>query len=140
MRRAALALVLASLLAGCTQAGGGTSTSDFKGDERDVADAVADFSTSAAQKKESKACAESLSKALADKIAEGGKSCPSELGKAFDDADAGGMEIDDVTITGTSATAVVSIDDREQTVKSTFKLIDEDGDWRIDSFGTAAVE
>jgi hypothetical protein len=134
MRRAALVLVLASFAAGCTQAGG-TSTSDFKGPERDVADAIADFSTNASKKEESKACAESLSKALADRIAEGGKSCPSELAKAFDDADAAPIEIDDITITGTAATADVSIDDRDTKVKRTFKLIDEDGDWRIDSFG-----
>jgi hypothetical protein len=138
MRRTALLLVLASLAAGCTQAGG-TSTSKFKGDERDVADAVADFSTNAGSKKESKACAESLSKALADRIAEGGKSCPSELGKAFDDADVSQIKIDDITITGTTAAAEVSVEDRDSEIQSTFKLIDEDGDWRIDSFGTAGA-
>jgi ABC-type oligopeptide transport system substrate-binding subunit len=134
MRRAALVLVLASALAGCTQSGG-TTTSGFKGEERNVADAIADFSTAAGKKEESKACTESLSKGLVERIAEGGKSCPSELGKAFDDADASALKIDDVTVTGTTATADVFVDDRDKEIHRTFKLVDEDGDWRIDSFG-----
>jgi hypothetical protein len=138
MRRLALILLLVPALAGCTQPGS-SSTAEFKGDERDVAAAISDFSSSASRKEASKACSESLSVALAKKVALGGKSCYDELKKAFDDTDLQTIDIDDVTIDEPQhATAKVSSSSGNDDFQSTFTMVDEDGDWRIDSFGTAS--
>jgi hypothetical protein len=139
MRRTALILLLVPALAGCAQAGG-TKTSAFKGDERDVADAIGDFSSSAGRKEASKACSESLSAALRAKVAQGGTNCTDELKKAFDDTDLQTIDVDDVTVEGNSASATVSTKSGDDKFQSTFRLKDEDGDWHIDSFGTATTK
>lgn len=139
MRRAALVLLLLPVLAGCG-GGGAANTGDFSGEERNVADTIAEFSDAAGRNEESEACADTLSASLRETVAEGGEDCPAELEKVFEDAQGGTIEIDDITIAAdrTSATADVSIADGDEEITSTFELVDEDGDWRIDSFGTAS--
>ena len=95
---------------------------------------VADLADDAARNKQSHVCGEILSARL-EKAVAGDSSCPNEVKKAFEDADAATLDVDDVTITGDTATAVVSTKDSDETVKRTFKLVKADGDWRIDSFG-----
>jgi hypothetical protein len=67
----------------------------------------------------------------------GDSSCDDEVKKAFEDADAALIEVDDVTISedGDKATADVHSDDRGKEIRRTFELVNEDGDWRIASFG-----
>lgn len=123
----------ATLVAGCTQQQP-SSTGGFRGDEKAVAQVVADLADDAARNKQSHTCGEILSPRL-EKAVAGDSSCPSEVKKAFEDADAAKLAVDDVTISGQTATAVVSTKDRDTTVKRTFKLIKAGGSWRIDSFG-----
>ncbi len=128
-----LLLGAAALLGGCTQQRT-TSTDDFKGDAKDVAQVVADLSDDASRNKQAHVCGEILSERLEKSVA-GSSSCPNEVKKAFEDADAATLSVDDVKVTGTTATAKVSTEDGNDTVRRTFKLIKVDGGWRIDSFG-----
>ncbi len=128
-----VALLAAVSLAGCTQAPS-TSTDDFTGDEKDVAQVIADLSDDAARNRQAHVCGELITERLQKAVA-GDSSCPDEVKKAFEDADAAALDVDDVTITGTDATADVSTKDGDETVKRTFELIKVDGTWRIDSFG-----
>ena len=128
-----VALAAAILLAGCTQAPT-TSTEDFNGDEKAVAQVVADLSDDASRNRQSHVCGEIVTERLQKAIA-GDSSCPDEVKKAFDDADSAVLEVEDVTITGTEATAQVSTEDGDTKVTRTFDLVKVDGDWRIDSFG-----
>lgn len=132
MRRAAAILLLASALTGCTQ--GGSATTGFAGEEKRVAQAIADLSSNATRNKHAETCDQLLSKALRGRIG-AGASCSSELKKAFQDADQSELDVKDVSIEGTSASARVTSEGRTATVTRTFKLVEEDQRWRIDSFG-----
>jgi hypothetical protein len=128
-----VSLVLAAfLLAGCTQQT--KASNDFKGPEKAVAQVVLDLSDDAARGRQADVCGQILSARL-EKAVAGDSSCVGELKKAFEDADTAQIEVDDVTITGDTATAVVHSDDREDEISRTFELVREKGDWRIDSFG-----
>jgi len=132
MPRLPLVLLAALLLAGCTQQP--TASNDFEGPEKAVAQVVLDLSEDAQRGRQAHVCGEILSERLQRSVA-GDSSCDSEVKKAFEDADAAQIEVDDVTITGDRATAVVHSDDREKEVRRTFELVREDGGWRIASFG-----
>ena len=134
MRRSLLPLtVVAGLaLAGCgPQSSGSTS---FTGAEKPVAQVVTDLSGDAQRGKEADVCSKVLSKRLVKAVA-GDTSCASEVKKAFEDADSTKIEVDDVHISGDSATVNVHTTDRGKDVKRVFRLVREDGGWRIDSFG-----
>lgn len=130
--RVAILLLAVPALAGCTRA---TNPADgFSGEEERVAQVVADLSDNAARGKHAETCDQLFSAALREKVA-GAEKCSTELRKAFEDADGSVIDVDDVTISGTSAKAIVSSDDRGETVKRTFDLIKENGRWRLESFG-----
>lgn len=125
--------VLAGLvLAGCNQQTAGSAS--FTGAEKSVSQVVTALSEDAQRGKEADVCAQVLSKRLVRSIA-GDTSCVSEVKKAFEDADAAKIAVDTVSITGNTATAGVRTTDRGKDVKRVFKLVREDGNWRIDSFG-----
>lgn len=128
-----IVLGAAALVAGCTKQQS-SSTGDFRGDEKNVAQVVANLADDAARQKQSRVCGELLSARLEKAIA-GNLSCPSEVKKAFEDADSAKLEVKDVTITGNTATAKVGTKDRNKTVTRTFKFVKAGGSWRIDSFG-----
>ncbi len=131
-----LPLVLAAVLAGCGQAP--TSANDFKGAEKAVAQTIEDLQSDATSRKPSAICSDVLSKALADKLKTGGHDCTSEMEKITGDADDFELEVTDVTVTGDTATAKVKArrgDKKNAT--TTFSLVREDGDWRLNSLGAA---
>ena len=100
-----LPLVLAVALAGCGQAP--TSANDFKGDEKAVAETIEDLQSDAQGRKPGEICSDVLSRALADKLKTAGNDCTDEMEKITGDADDFELEVTDVTITGTTATAKV---------------------------------
>jgi len=132
MRRAAAILLLALALTGCTR--GSSATQGFEGEEKRVAQVIADLSGNAAQGKHAETCDQLLSKALRERVA-GGAECASELKKAFQDADQSALDVKDVTIEGMAAGAQVTSEDRGKTIARPFKLVEEDQRWRIDGFG-----
>jgi hypothetical protein len=127
-----LAPFCALALVGCAQPA--TSTSKFSGTKKAVAQVISDLSDDAGRSREADVCGKVLSARLQKAVA-GTSSCVSEVKKAFEDADATKLEVDSVTVTGQSATAVVHSTSRNHTARRTFKLIQVGGDWRIDSFG-----
>jgi hypothetical protein len=127
-----MSVMVAGAATGCTQQR--TASNDFKGDEKDVAQVVLDLSSDASRGRAAEVCDDLMTARLQKSVA-GDSSCISEVKKAFEDADEATIEVDDVTITGSKATAVVSSEDRKERVKRTFELVREDDGWRIDSFG-----
>jgi hypothetical protein len=131
-----LPLVLAAVLAGCGQAP--TSANDFKGTEKAVAQTIEDLQSDATSRKPSAICNDVLSKALADKLKSGGNDCAGEMEKITGDADDFELEVTDVTVTGSTATAKVKARrGKEKNATTTFSLVREDGDWRLSNFGAA---
>ena len=129
-----IALVLA--LGGCTQQQ--TSTNDFKGAEKDVAQVLADLQSDAQGRKPGTICSDLLSRELADKLKSAGNDCTAEMEKITSDADDYRLEVTDVSISGSTATATVESRRGDQKkAKTTYKLVREDGDWRLSDLGAS---
>ena len=137
MRRSLLALplVLAALaFAGCTAAN--TSSGDFKGEQKDVADVVDTLGSAAGAGDGEKICTEVLAKALADKMAAGGSTCAQQLDDALADADDSDLSVESVTVDGATATAKVKgRDGGNKDAVRTFEFERSGQDWRISSLG-----
>ena len=131
--RLATALAVVVPLVGCG-AQQGTGTDDFSGQEKAVAEVIAELSDDAARGRESNVCGELITEELQKTIA-GDASCPGEVKEAFDDADNADIVVDDVTVEGTTARAAVSTEARGDDVERTFELEKVGDDWRISSFG-----
>ena len=129
-----LPLVIAAALAGCGQAA--SSAGEFKGAEKDVAETVEQLQTAAQNRKPEQICTDVLARDLADRLKTGGTDCVDEMEKLTGDADDYELEVTDVAITGSTATARVKArrGERDDAVTS-FSLAREDGKWRLTNFG-----
>jgi hypothetical protein len=137
MRRSLLALplVLAALAAGCT-AGSTSSSGDFQGEEKKVADQVEKLESAGKATDAETICNDVLAKALSDQIAAAGSSCVDEVDKAIKDADDFSLEVEDVTINGNTATAKVKGKEAGKDQVRTFEFEREGSDWRATTLGS----
>jgi len=127
-------LALAAVLAGCGQAA--TSSGDFKGAEKDVADTVEQLQTAAQSRKPEQICSDVLARGVADRLKTGSTDCVDEMEKLTGDADDYELAVTDVTITGATATARVKARrGANKNALTTFSLAREDGKWRLTGFG-----
>ena len=135
MRRplAVLALVLAALASGC--AGGASSSSDFTGEEKQVADVVEKLQSAGETGDAKEICDDILARSLSDQIKAAGSSCEQELDKAIKDADDFELEVEDVTISGNTATAKVKGRDGGAEKVRTFEFEREGSGWRATDLG-----
>ena len=124
-------LAAALVLAGCGAAP--SSSGDFEGDREEVAEAIEEIQSAAQRREADRLCRDLLSRRLRDAVAAGGTSCDSEVEKATEDADAYELEVQDVTVTGTTASARVKGEAGERDVTRTFRMVKEDGRWRADA-------
>ena len=136
MPRAFLAvpLVLAALAAGC---GASTSSAgDFEGEEQRVADVVEQLQSAGETGDAAEICDEVLARQLRDEMQAAGANCEQELDKAIKDADDFELEVEDVTISGDSATAKVHGQDQGEERVRDFEFVREGNDWRATSLGS----
>ena len=131
-RTVALLLAAAGIATGCGT-GGSNSSADFTGPKKDVAKAVEDFESAARRSDQAKICRDLLATSLIDTLRAGGRSCDSAVSDALDDADTFDMTVKSVTVSGSTATAVV--DSKEKSANDTFKLEKVGGRWKIASLG-----
>jgi dihydroxyacetone kinase len=130
-----LPLLVAALVAGC---GASTSSStDFEGEEKAVADQVEKIQSAGEARDARQLCDEVLAKDLRDAIAAAGSSCEVELDKAIRDADDFALEVEDVTITGTTATATVRTGSGSDEQTRDFEFERDGTSWRATSLGGA---
>jgi hypothetical protein len=136
MRRSLLAvpLVLAALAAGC--AGGASSSSDFQGEEKKVADQIEKLETAGKSGNAEEICTDVLAKSVSDQIAQAGSSCEEELDKAIKDADDFSLDVEDVTINGNTATAKVKGKEGGKDQVRTFEFERDGSSWRATTLGT----
>lgn len=108
MRRFLLAslLVPAIAVAGCTTSGTSSSSKKFSGAENDVATAVSDLQKAGQRKDGAKICSDLLAKAAVEQMG-GASKCADEVDKATTDSDEFALEVQDVSVNGTEATAKV---------------------------------
>jgi hypothetical protein len=137
MRRSLLALplVLAALAAGCTS-GGASSAGDFQGEEKNVADQVEKLETAGESTDAQTICDDILAKSFRDAIDQAGSSCAEEVDKAIKDADDFALDVEDVTISGNTATAKVKGKEGGEDTVRTFEFEREGSSWRATNLGS----
>jgi uncharacterized cupredoxin-like copper-binding protein len=135
MRRslAAVPLVLAALATGC--AGGASSSSDFQGEEKQVAEVVEDLQSAGETGDARAICEDVLATSLSDQIKDAGSTCEQEMEKAIEDADDFDLDVEDVTIEGDTATVKVRGGDGDEV--RTFEFEREGSSWRATDLGAS---
>lgn len=116
-----------------------SSAEEFEGDERAVAETVEDLQRAAERQEADRACRDFLSEELAGRIAAAGENCQEELEKAIADADVVELEVEDVQVDGTTATARVRGEGEPEDAVRTLEFV-KAGDperWRVDSFAAS---
>jgi hypothetical protein len=135
VRTAAVICLVALLLVGCGAAAK-DSADDFKGDEKKVAAVFDSLEKAAKDDKPATVCTQLFAKTLLDALKKKGTNCVTAVKEAFKDADSKDLQVDDVKITGTAATAKITsgLAGSDQK-KDTFSLTREGAVWKISSLG-----
>src|SRR3954453_11999813 len=107
--------------------------SKYTGDQAQVAKLVDELADAGRRGNAQKICTEILAKQLVDELKSAGGDCVSEMKRAISDASDYDLQVDDVKVTGTTATARV----RQGTGKkvATFAFVKEKGGWRASALG-----
>jgi hypothetical protein len=135
--KVAVTLAVASALAlvGCGAETQQSSVDTFpQGPERDVAQKVEDLQEAGEGRKPEDICSDILAARLVDELEQAGTDCQEEMRKAIEDADEFDLEVLDVTVNGTSATARVRQGDDGPT--ETMQFTRERGQWRATSLSS----
>ncbi len=128
---AVASLALAPLAMGCGAGQTDDDTDRFQGTDREVADKVEELQEAAEGNQAEDVCANVLSRRLVDELEAAGANCTREMEKAIEDSDEFDLVVQDVTVSGTQATAVVRQgDDGPET---TMQFVREGGQWRATS-------
>jgi hypothetical protein len=124
------------VLAGCGAAQEESSSVEkFKsGDERVVAQKIEDLQEAGSRRDPEKICAEILARSLVQELEAAGASCTDEMKKAIEDADDYALDVREVTVSGSTATATVRRGDDGPT--ETMEFTREGGDWRATSLSS----
>ena len=141
MRRLSFALptlaAAALLVAGCAPQPTESNADDFEGKEKDVAEAVFDFRDAVAKQDEKKVCDAFFTSELREEIERVGKAsdrgtiCADVVADTIQDIDATDIEIEDISISGTTATVKIKTDKSTgDDPVDTLTLAEERG-WRI---------
>jgi hypothetical protein len=128
--KAAVPVIVASLLllAGCGAETQQSTVDTFQGQEREVAQKVEDLEEAGESREPENICADILASTLVDELEAAGTDCPEEMRKAIDDADDFDLEVLEVDVNGSSATARVRRGDDGPT--ETMQFTQERGEWR----------
>ena len=130
MKRSA-ALLAALALAGCGAEAEPSSVEKFQGEERAVAQKVEDLQEAGEGRNPEDICSDILASSLVQQLEAAGVKCADEMEKAIDDADDYDLQVQDVTISGSTATAEVRRGDDGPT--ETMEFTKEKGQWRATS-------
>ena len=125
MRRVQSSITLAAAalaLAGCA-AQGPSSAGDFKGDERDVAAVIDDLQNAGRSGDPEKVCNDIFTTELANRFKAGSSTCVDEVEDAMRDVNDYDLEVQDVTVTGDTATAKVRQGKEHRTATFTFQRV-----------------
>jgi hypothetical protein len=130
MKRSA-ALLAALALAGCGAEAEPSSVEKFQGEERAVAQKVEDLQEAGEGRNPEDICSDILASSLVQQLEAANVKCADEMEKAIDDADDYDLQVQDVTVSGSTATAQVRRGDDGPT--ETMEFTKEDGQWRATS-------
>ncbi|MFP5365221.1 MAG: nuclear transport factor 2 family protein [Thermoleophilia bacterium] len=133
MRPALTIVVLALLLSACGSAAPRNSAEEFSGEDKAVATAVENVEEAAREDDAKRMCTRLLSEKLLDTLERQGTNCTTAVREAFKDASSKELTVDDVTISGDTATAKVISGSGSNEKTDTLRLERSGGGWRIAS-------
>jgi hypothetical protein len=134
--RPTIAILVVSAALALGACGDASTAGTFEGEEETVATVIEDLQREGERGEADKICDGMLTEGLQEQVGAGSSSCAAELKKALEDADAFEFEVQDVSISGTTATANVKGVDEDDGVLRTLELEKVGDDWRIASFGS----
>jgi hypothetical protein len=124
-------LAVATLAAGCTAAPTNEAAEDFQGTEREVAETIDDFAAAAADRNADEICTSLFATELKDALGAAGANCEDAVGDQLADLNDPEIEVEDITVSGSTAEATVITPYSGEDVEQTLSL-SRDGDaWRI---------
>ncbi len=124
-------LCIPALALGVSACGSTVSTSNFKGEQHNVAQAVADLQSHSSALEEKKVCSEDLAHAIVAKLDRAPGGCNKALETQLKEIDSFETTVESVAIAGAHATArVKSIYGGKNRIQ-TLTLAKEGGKWRI---------
>jgi hypothetical protein len=126
-----LAIIPVLFLVGCGATAQPSSAEKFKGDERAVAQKIEDLQTAGDRHEPERICNDILSRTLVQELEAAGADCTQEMQKAIEDADDYELDVREVTISGSTATATVRRGDDGPTQEMQFAR--EGSEWRATS-------
>jgi len=130
-----LPVLLAALaLAGCGAQTQQSSAEKFQGEERAVAQKVEELQEAGEGREPEDICSNILASSLVQQIEAAGVKCADEMEKAIDDADDYDLQVQEVTVSGSTATAQVRRGDDGPT--ETMEFAKENGQWRATSLSS----
>jgi hypothetical protein len=124
-----LAVTAAVTLAACGS-GGTDSSSDFEGEEREVASVVEELQTAAADDDASEICRELLAPALIEQLGSQ-DGCQRAVASVIDATDTTELEVDSVQVDGTNASARVTSGSGDNATDRTVRLVRDGRNWKI---------
>jgi hypothetical protein len=129
-----LTLLCAPLLVlGVSACGSATvSTSSFKGEDKAVAQAVANLQSNATAGEEQKICAADLAAPIVTRLG-GKKGCEAAIKHQLTEVDSFEVTVESVQVTGAMATASVKSIKSGKTSLHTLTLVKESGKWKTSS-------
>jgi hypothetical protein len=132
MRPAVVLCVLALVLSACGVAPR-DSAKDFSGAKRDVATTVEDVEDAARKNHADELCTKLLSDSLLAALKKKGMNCLTAVKEAFKDADSVDLTVEDVSISGTTATAHVTSQVGSNKKTDTLEFEKVGASWKISS-------
>ena len=133
-RVALIAAVLALALTGCGAASS-TQNSKFKGAQQDVVKVVDSLAQAGSRGDADKICTEILAKQLVTELKSAGGDCVTEMDRAIKDASDYDLQVVDVKVNGTNATAQIA--QGESSKRATFTFVKENNAWRASALGAS---
>jgi hypothetical protein len=119
------------LLAGCGASTEPSSVERFQGEQREVAQKIEDLQEAGERGRPEDICSQILARSLVSQLEAAGANCEQEMTKAIEDADDFELDVREVRIDGSTATATVRRGDEGPT--QTMEFTSEGGQWRATS-------
>lgn len=128
---AACSVIAALALGACATS---VSTSAFKGEKHEVAQAVSNLQADATSNEQKKICERDLAKATVSRLG-GASGCESALKEQLAQIDSLQLEVESIEISGSSATARVKSTYSGKAAISSLALVKEGGKWKVSGLG-----
>jgi Putative lumazine-binding len=129
--RAGSLLAVPLLAVGLAACGSTVSTSTFKGERHAVAQRISDYQSDIGAASEKKLCNEDLSSTVRRRLNAASGGCEEALKRQLGSIDDYEATVEQITVSGATATAVVKSTWSGKLRDTTLELVKEGGSWRI---------